>query len=79
MELVVTIGRISHNLYMKVDSDLEVNSRPALCARPVVFNAPDNLGIFLLANQLMYAEFAPVNVAQTLENTLQPVYMLKGT
>ena len=38
--------RISHNLYMKVDSDPEVFSRPALCARTAVLNAPDNLGKF---------------------------------
>ena len=31
---------------MKVDSDLEVFSRPVLCARTAVFNAPDNLGQF---------------------------------
>ena len=30
--------------HLKVDSDLEVDSRPALCARTAVFNAPDNLG-----------------------------------
>ena len=40
--------RISHNLYMKVDSDPEVFSRPALCARTALFNAPDNLGHFFL-------------------------------
>ena len=38
--------RISHNFYTKVDSDPEVVSRPALCARTAVFNAPDNLGKF---------------------------------
>ena len=30
--------------HLKVDADLEVDSRPALCARTAVFNAPDNLG-----------------------------------
>ena len=44
--------RISRYFHMKVDSDLEVNSRPVLCVRPAVFNAPDNLEIFNLANQL---------------------------
>ena len=42
---------ISRDFYMKVDSDLQVNSRPALCARPVVFNAPDNLEILNFADQ----------------------------
>ena len=36
--------RISHNFYIKVDSDPEVVSRPPLCAHTAVFNAPDNLG-----------------------------------
>jgi hypothetical protein len=42
-------GRISHIFYVKVDSDPEVDSRPALQSRDFtalagVFNAPDNLG-----------------------------------
>ena len=41
-----TFERISHNLYMKVVSDPEVFTRPVLCERSAVFNAPDNLGIF---------------------------------
>ena len=37
------LGRIQHFFHMKVDSDLEVDSCPALFARAAVFNAPDNL------------------------------------
>ena len=46
--------RISHNLYMKVDSDPEVFARPALCARTAVFNAPDNLGNVYPGQQLIH-------------------------
>ena len=45
MRQSTTSGRISHSHYMKVDSNPEVFSRPVLCARFAVFNAPDNLGI----------------------------------
>ena len=39
-------GRILHIFYMKVDMDLEVDSRSAPFARAAVFNAPDNLEFF---------------------------------
>ena len=39
------LERISRDFYVKVDFELEVLSRPALCARPVVFNALDKLEI----------------------------------
>ena len=39
------LGRISHSSFMKVDSDLKVDSRPALqCPLAGVLKAPDNLG-----------------------------------
>ena len=41
-----TFGRVSHTFYMKVDMDLEVDSRSAPFARTAVFNAPDNLDFF---------------------------------
>ena len=39
---------------MKVDSDLEVDSRPALCARAAVFNAPDTPLVLIHASRLIY-------------------------
>ena len=38
---------------MKVDSDLGVNSRPALCARPAVSTLLTTSEILSLANQLI--------------------------
>ena len=39
---------------MKVDSDLGVNSRPALCARPTASTLQTTSEILSLANQLIY-------------------------
>ena len=39
-----TLKNLAFFFYMKVDTDLGVNSRPALCARFAAYNASDNLG-----------------------------------